>query len=143
VIQFFWHDVEPSFPSSANPAYIAWLTRVVDTFDRKVASLEYIFCTDDYLLQINIDYLSHDYYTDVISFPYHEEGEDIHGEIYISLDRVRENSSSLEIPMLTELQRVMAHGLLHFLGLHDDTDEHKQNMRIAEDKALALFNLSI
>lgn len=120
-----------------------WLLHVVQTFDRKIAELSYIFCSDEYLLSINQQYLKHDYYTDVISFPYHDPDEPVQGEIYISVHRVRENATMNDSTTSAELKRVMVHGLLHFLGLEDSTPEQKLTMRTAEDQALSLYPQSI
>ncbi len=98
---------------------------------KKLVTLTYIFCSDEYLLQINQQYLQHDYYTDVITFPY--SNTEIEGDIFISIDRIRDNAQSLNIPEKTELHRVMVHGLLHLIGYDDKTPELKKLMQEKEN----------
>jgi probable rRNA maturation factor len=104
-------------------------------------SLTYVFCSDDYLLQINQQYLKHDFYTDIITFDL-SPGKDspVVGEIYISIDRVRENAKSMGITTQKELLRVIFHGALHLCGYKDKSGEDKTLMRKAEDRYLALFD---
>jgi len=94
-----------------------------------------VFCSDDYLLELNKKHLQHDYYTDIITFDYSDE-DVISGDLYISLDRVKDNAAGLEIDWLTELRRVMVHGVLHLLGYGDKSPKQKKEMRSAEDAAL-------
>lgn len=113
--------------------------------------LTYVFCSDAYLLQMNEQFLQHDYYTDIITFdlsatpqkaPAKKPNVDagpIEGEIYISIDRVKENATELGVPFNDELSRVMFHGVLHLLGLKDKTKAQKQGMRLAEDAWLKAF----
>jgi rRNA maturation RNase YbeY len=91
-----------------------------------------------YLLEINKQYLGHDYFTDIISFQHNELNEDVEGDVYISIERVKENSSSLKQPFEEELFRVISHGLLHFLGYKDKTEAGSQEMRTKEDWCLSL-----
>lgn len=120
---------------------IDWLLRLGSEYGRAIGELNYIFCSDDYLLEMNRQYLNHDYYTDVITFDLaHSELETdaIHGDVYISADRVGEHAKDFGVSFETELRRVMAHGLLHLLGF-DDTDEEKSaRMREEEERCLQL-----
>ena len=101
-------------------------------------SLNYIFCTDEYLREINIQFLKHKTYTDIITFNYNPSKTEIEGEIYISIDRVRENADTYKTDFLTELNRVMIHGVLHLLGYNDKNKSEKRAMREKEDSYLSL-----
>lgn len=98
----------------------------------RTGTLNYIFCNDDYLLELNKTYLQHDYYTDILSFPL--SLEPVEGDIYISIDRVRENAVTFNTDFTTELSRVMAHGLLHFLGYDDHSEKNIRVMRQKENE---------
>lgn len=99
----------------------------------KVRSVQFIFCTDKYLLDINRRFLQHDYYTDIISFNLADEADPVEGEIYISIERVKENAASLGFRFGHELHRVIFHGILHFCGYKDKTGAQQQEMRRKED----------
>ena len=101
----------------------------------EVGEINYIFVNDDELLRINLEFLNHDYYTDVITFDYSSE-EKIEGEIYLSIERIRENSVDLGISIDSEIYRVAAHGMLHLLGFKDGSSEEKREMRQQEDEFL-------
>jgi len=103
-----------------------------------LSSLTYIFCSDDYLLEINQGFLQHDFYTDIITFDYSTKTE-VESEIYISIDRVNENASVLNVSLEQELHRVMVHGVLHLCGLKDKTKAQQAEMRAAEDKQISLL----
>jgi rRNA maturation RNase YbeY len=104
---------------------------------RPISGLQIIFCNDDYLLKINQDFLSHDYYTDIITFDFGVKGSDtIDGEIYISLDRVKDNANQHGVPYKTELHRVIFHGVLHLLGFKDKKKADQLVMRTMEDEFL-------
>jgi rRNA maturation RNase YbeY len=104
----------------------------------ELGDVNYIFCSDAYLLEINRRYLSHDYYTDVITFDY-TDGKLVSGDIFISIDTVSFNASDLDIDFDKELLRVMFHGVLHLLGYKDKSDEDIAKMRSAEDRCLSFF----
>ncbi len=114
-----------------------WLHDLCTSRSYDLRSLSYIICTDNYLLSINQTYLQHDDLTDVISFPYATTPGVIEGEVYVSLDRVRENASLYQDTVRRELLRVMVHGLLHFLGEDDKGTAAAAKMRTAEDEALS------
>ena len=117
--------------------YTQWITTLVESSDCEVGELCYTFCSDEQLLRLNIEYLEHDTYTDIISFDYCEDYI-ISGEMFISVDRVRDNAAKLGISFRDELDRVMAHGVLHYLGYKDKTDEEAAQMREAEEEALSM-----
>jgi rRNA maturation RNase YbeY len=106
---------------------------------KQLAEIQYIFCSDDYLLGINKQYLDHDYYTDIITFDLSEPGEPINAEIYISVDRVRDNARSFGTSLKKELHRVIFHGALHLCGYRDKKQQEEQLMRKMEDQYLALY----
>jgi rRNA maturation RNase YbeY len=105
----------------------------------KLEQLRYIFCSDEYLLQINKEHLNHNYYTDIITFDLSEKGTGTIGEIYISIDRVRDNAQNYEVPFKHELLRVIFHGALHLCGYKDKSNKDQQLMRKAEDKYLKYY----
>ena len=97
------------------------------------ASIDYILCSDEYLLKINQDFLQHDDFTDIITFDLSEESQPVIGEIYISVERVIENASTFKVPLQAEIKRVMIHGALHLCGYKDDSPCKKEQMRLQED----------
>ncbi|WP_353890983.1 rRNA maturation RNase YbeY [Algoriphagus sediminis] len=107
--------------------------------NKKIADLNYIFCSDDYLLQINLQYLNHNTYTDIITFDGSDASEEISGDIFISIDRVQENAMTLGTIPDTELLRVISHGLLHLIGYNDKSNKDKKVMRQKETEAIELF----
>lgn len=119
-------------------AYTIWLNSVAASEDREIQDMGYVFCSDNFLLDINQRYLEHDTLTDIITFDYCVE-ERLSGEIYISTDRVKENASQFNVEFLTELQRVMVHGLLHLCGYGDKDDSEKQLMREKEAYYISQF----
>lgn len=100
--------------------------------DARVGTINYIFCSDEYVLELNKTYLDHDYYTDILSFPMN--AEPLEGDIFISVERVKENATTFNTDFTTELYRVIAHGLLHFLGYDDHSDENIRLMRKKENE---------
>jgi rRNA maturation RNase YbeY len=112
-----------------------WLNDIAKDHQSKIKNLLYIFCDDEYLLEVNKEHLGHDYYTDIITFPY-EEGKIIEADILISLDRVQDNAQEYGVEYKEELMRVMVHGLLHLIGFRDKTEDEVALMREEENKAL-------
>ena len=106
---------------------------------KKLEDIRYIFCSDDYLLEINRHYLKHDYYTDIITFGLSDPGQPINAEIYISVDRVKENARTFKTSIKRELHRVIFHGALHLCGYKDKKSEEQQTMRKMEDKYLGQY----
>lgn len=117
----------------------AWLRRVAAQHGRRIGSLGYVFCDDTKILEVNRQYLKHDYYTDIITFDY-DEGNVINGDIYISLDTVRSNSQKYHTEYTDELNRVIVHGLLHLCGIDDKGPGERENMEHEENMALSLRN---
>ena len=116
-----------------------WIQAVAAGYGFSVGELNYIFCSDERELQVNRDFLGHDYYTDVITFDYSTPST-IAGDIFISLDTVRSNAEQVGVPFLDELHRIIIHGALHLTGQGDKTPETKAQMTAKEDQALALLN---
>jgi len=134
MIQFFYENLE----ESVNTDYQKWLEEIILSEGKKPGEINYIFCDDEYLLKINQDYLQHDYYTDIITFDY-VKGKTISGEIFVSLQRISDNASTLSRDYEEELKRVLAHGILHLAGYKDKTEEEEKEMRRMEDLYLAKF----
>jgi len=117
----------------------SWLKRVIKSEGRGFSSLVYVFCTDSYLLSMNQEYLKHKTLTDIITFDY-SEGKDVEGEIYISIERVKENATKFGKHFEDELHRVMIHGVLHILGFSDKSRLQKLTMRKKEEACLSLLS---
>jgi rRNA maturation RNase YbeY len=115
-----------------------WLAYLIKQNKHAIQELNFVFVSDAYLLEMNNKHLAHDYYTDILTFSY--EDNPIHADIYISIDRVKDNAQQLQIPFVDELHRVMAHGVLHILGYDDHEDSDIKLMRKQEEMALALRN---
>lgn len=115
----------------------SWIKNILTRENLELGELSFVFCSDDFLHEMNQKYLAHDTLTDIITFDY-REGNRISGEIYISTDRVEENAKDFSVSFQDELHRVMIHGVLHICGYNDSTDAEKELMRIKEDWALAL-----
>jgi probable rRNA maturation factor len=130
-IQFFEEDI--TYKLKNKTLVRQWLTDTIIAEGYKLKELTYVFCSDAYLLQINQQYLDHDTYTDIITFDNSEEDGIIVGDIFISIERIRENALKFEVPESTELHRVMVHGALHLLGYKDKGDAHKKKMTQKED----------
>ncbi|WP_166386094.1 rRNA maturation RNase YbeY [Polaribacter sp. 11A2H] len=115
-----------------------WIDNVVSKKGFSLGELNYIFCDDEYLHKLNVEFLQHDTLTDVISFD-NTLGKLISGDIYISIERVADNAKDFEVSFLEELHRVMIHGVLHYMGFKDKTEIEKKEMRNAENVALSEF----
>lgn len=116
-----------------------WLESIVRSEEQVLGPLTLIFCSDDFLLDMNREHLNHDYFTDIITFNYCDENT-VSGDLFISLDRVKDNAATLDVAFEKELLRVCAHGVLHLLGFNDKTDEEVAEMRSREDRALSDVN---
>ena len=134
MINFF---TETTFEFKQKNNISAWILSVIKNESFVLGDVNYIFCDDKYLLEKNIKYLKHNTLTDIISFDY-TEGDNISGDIYISVERVEENAKELSIPFLDELHRVMVHGILHYCGYKDKLKSEKNEMRSKEDYYLSL-----
>ena len=135
-IQYFTEDVE--FQLKHPKRSTQWIQQVINTHNAQLKEINYVFCSDDYLLDINRTHLNHDFYTDIITFDHSDLTEDIHSDIFISIDRVKENAADRGIAFEEEIDRVMIHGILHLLGFNDTTSEEKSLMRQKEDACLSL-----
>ena len=114
-----------------------WIRRVADTYGKRTGDIAYIFCSDDKIIEVNRQYLQHDYYTDIITFDY-TEGDVISGDIFISLDTVRSNSEQFGTEYGDELHRTIIHGILHLCGIDDKGPGQREVMEEAENRALAM-----
>ena len=137
MVHFFNEDITFSLPEP--DIYTHWINQVVEQHNHSLKEINYIFCSDEYLLQINRDHLDHDYYTDIITFDNSEEDGMIESDIFISIDRVKENAITESVPFQHELNRVMIHGVLHLLGYHDKTSDEKKVMREKEEACISLL----
>lgn len=131
MISIHYIDIE-EVPDLHPELLVLWLEEAVDSEGLVCGDLNLIFCSDDHLLGVNRDYLDHDYYTDIITFDY-RENEVVSGDLFISVDRVLDNSKAFNEPFLKELRRVCVHGVMHLCGYGDKTDEESAQMRIKED----------
>ena len=128
MIQYFFENVAVFKTDS----YTGWLLGIIAKEGKKAGKLTFVFCDDDFLLQVNRSFLQHDYFTDIITFD-QVRGKTVSGEIFISLPRVADNAKELNIPAETERLRVMAHGILHLCGYGDKTPEEIKTMRQKEN----------
>jgi probable rRNA maturation factor len=135
-----FHTEDVSFDLSSKLLLKSWIKEVISRQGKKQGPVHYIFCSDEYLLGMNRQYLQHDEFTDIITFDY-TEGNVVSGDIFISVDRVRDNAGDRKIDFLNELHRVMIHGVLHLCGFKDKTPKESTAMRNAEDGALELLVL--
>ena len=115
-----------------------WIKAVATSYQKRVGEIAYFFCDDERILEVNREYLQHDYYTDIITFDYCE-GNRLSGDIFISLDTVRSNSEMFETDYNTELHRVIIHGVLHLCGINDKGPGEREIMEVAENRALSLL----
>ena len=136
-IQF--HYLTKSFTLRDRNALKAFILKLIEGEGKEVDTLNYIFCDDAYLLQINKEYLNHDTYTDIVTFELSEKGEPLVSDIYISVERVRANAESFETSFTRELHRVIFHGVLHLCGYKDKKKEEAAEMRRMEEDCLQLY----
>ena len=136
-ILFFTEDI--SFTLKEKTKIRDWIKKAIEDHQKKLKSINYIFTTDNYLSNINEDYLQHNTLTDIITFNLSTAPNLIESDIYISIDRIIENSKCYSLPFTEELHRVMIHGILHLLGFNDKTEPEKKEMRKKENHYLALL----
>jgi probable rRNA maturation factor len=141
-VQFFSENIEHPFSPAEEEGLFRWLSGIVQAEKGELRALTYIFCDDAYLHRLNVEYLDHDTLTDVITFPY-QAPPVVEGDVFISVERTRDNAQDLGASPDTELRRVMAHGLLHLLGYGDKTPEEQRTMRAKEDFHLAGWAASV
>lgn len=135
-ISFNSDNVE--FPAINIDQLKGWIKKVVSSYNKQVGDISYLFCNDEKILEVNIQYLQHDFYTDIITFDYSTRNK-ISGDIYISLDTVHSNSKQFGTDFIDELHRVIIHGVLHLCGVNDITEEEEKEMREAEEEALKIL----
>lgn len=128
-----YHTEDVAFKIKDKQITSLWLNKIANNEGFKIKELNYIFCSDEYLYNINLTYLNHDTYTDIITFDNSEVKEKLEGDIFISIDRIKENALERGLSFDIELKRVISHGLLHLCGYLDETDEQEQIMRNKED----------
>ena len=139
VINFFNEDV--SYVLKDKRKIKSWIAAAIAIEEFALGELNYIFCSDEYLLRMNQEYLDHDTYTDVITFDSSEEPKTVAGDIFISIDRIRENASLYQHPVRTELCRVMIHGALHLMGYKDKSKAQKKLMTEKENLYLSQLHI--
>lgn len=135
-IQYFEEDIQFSLKEQDRES--SWITNCIQSEGKEAGELNYIFCSDEYLHKINMEYLNHDTLTDIITFDNSESEQRIEGDIFISIDRVKENAFDLQTSFDEELARVMIHGVLHLIGYKDKTLQESKEMRAKEDHYLSL-----
>ncbi len=134
----FNYEIDFELPNETEIS--SWLSKIILSENKKEGDINYIFCDDEYLLQINQQYLDHDTLTDIISFDYCV-GNELHGDIFISIERVMENASDFGVKFEEEILRVMAHGVLHYCGYKDKSDDEEKLMRQKEEEKIKLFHV--
>ncbi|GLU43232.1 rRNA maturation RNase YbeY [Allomuricauda sp. NBRC 101325] len=120
--------------------YSDWINRILESESYTAGQIDYVLCTDDYLHELNVEYLNHDTLTDIITFDY-SEGSVVSGDIFISTDRVKDNAIDFDVDWKIELLRVMSHGVLHLVGYGDKSFEDKKLMREKEDEKIKMFHV--
>lgn len=135
-------NYETDFELENEQVYENWMARVIESEDKTEGEINYIFCDDEYLLQKNIEFLNHDTLTDIISFDY-TMGNLISGDIFISVERVKDNATDFNVSFGEELKRVMAHGVLHYCGYKDKTEEDSALMRSKEEEKIKMFHVEL
>lgn len=133
-----FESIHPNFEFHHLELIQQWVEQVVQLENGNLIALQYIFCDDDYLHQLNMTHLNHDTLTDIITFPY-EQFPNIHSDIFISVDRVRENAATFQVSPENELHRVIIHGVLHLCGYPDKSEKEAKIMRMKENEMLALL----
>ena len=134
------YNYEVDFELGDEAAFSEWISAIIESESKKEGDINYIFCDDEYLLKLNEEYLNHDTLTDIISFDY-SVGNELHGDIFISIERVRENATDFNVAFENELKRVMAHGVLHYCGYKDKTESDEHIMRSKEDEKIRMFHV--
>ncbi|GAA4234041.1 rRNA maturation RNase YbeY [Postechiella marina] len=132
-------NYETDFTIANEETISTWITKVLTEEGFKEGEINYVFCNDEYLHKLNVEFLDHDTLTDVISFDY-TMGKLISGDIFISIDRVRDNAKYFKVDFINELYRVMVHGILHYCGYKDKSQEDAKTMRAKENHYLGLIN---
>ena len=135
-------NYESDFSLEQEEVYASWIETIVESENKILGEISYIFCDDEYLHTINLQYLNHDTLTDIISFDY-TDGDIISGDIFVSIERVEDNAKDFNVPFDEELKRVLAHGVLHYCGYKDKSDEDALLMRTKEEEKIKLFHVEL
>ncbi|WP_396152371.1 rRNA maturation RNase YbeY [Flavobacterium sp.] len=135
-------NYESDFILEQEPVYASWIETIILSENKTAGEISYVFCDDDYLHAINMQYLNHDTLTDIISFDY-TEGDVISGDIFVSIERVKDNAIDFKVTFEEELKRVLAHGVLHYCGYKDKTDIDAALMRTKENEKIKLFHVEL
>lgn len=135
----YYQSEDIKMPKIAKRKVSAWVKEVAKRHGYKVGDISYIFCSDEKILEVNRQYLQHDYYTDIITFDYTEESV-ISGDLFISLDTVRTNAEQFNVSYESEFYRVVIHGILHLCGINDKGPGEREVMEAHENESLALWN---
>jgi rRNA maturation RNase YbeY len=133
-------NYETEFTLEQEDTISTWISKVILSENKSEGEINYIFCDDDYLHKLNVEHLGHDTLTDVISFDYCV-GNEINGDIFISVERVADNAIDFNVDFTEELKRVLVHGILHYCGYKDKTEEDEKRMRSKEDEKLLMFHV--
>ncbi|KIX20527.1 rRNA maturation factor [Flavobacterium sp. 316] len=133
-------NYETDFVLENESLYEGWINKVIVSENKLLGELNYVFCDDDYLHKINVEYLNHDTLTDIISFDY-TEGNIISGDVFVSIERVKDNATDFNVSFADELKRVMIHGILHYCGYKDKTSNEASIMRKKEEEKILLFHV--
>lgn len=133
------HFLQRDFTLSNRKTLKAFIPTLFKKEKKRLAEISYIFCSDEYLLEINKQHLQHDFYTDIITFGLSGPGQPVTAEVYISIDRVKDNARQFKVPFKQELHRVIFHGALHLCGYKDKKKQEQAGMRGMEDKYLGLY----
>ena len=135
-------NYESDFILDQEEHFASWIETIILSENKTLGEISYIFCNDEYLHNINIQYLNHDTLTDIISFDY-TEGDVISGDIFVSIERVKDNAIDFKVAFEEELKRVLAHGVLHYCGYKDKTDIDAALMRTKENEKIKLFHVEL
>lgn len=133
-------NYETEFTLENETLFSDWISRVILSENKKEGDINYVFCDDEYILEINKQYLDHDYYTDIISFDY-SVGNELHGDVFVSIERVKENAADFDVAFDEELKRVIIHGILHYVGYKDKSEDEELLMRQKENEKIAMFHV--
>ncbi|MGK4566523.1 rRNA maturation RNase YbeY [Flavobacterium sp. 3HN19-14] len=133
-------NYETDFELGNEKAYSKWLSEVIISEKKEEGEINYVFCDDDYLHKINVEYLQHDTLTDIISFDY-SVGNELHGDIFVSVERVKDNALDFNVSFAEELKRVLVHGILHYCGYKDKSELEEQFMRNKENEKILMFHV--
>ena len=133
-------NYETDFELGDEKLFSNWISAIISSEDKEEGDINYIFCDDDYLHKINVEYLNHDTLTDIISFDY-TVGNLLQGDIFVSIERVRENADDFKVSFDEELRRVLSHGVLHYCGYKDKSEKDEALMRAKEEEKMQMFHV--